>query len=466
MDDLYGTDPQTLGLMIQMQLEDLEEMAQANKPKGKGRAGDRDARADLIAAINVYNADLTAAAQLLADEAMCRSIANAVEADADLIGAALCEEDQVARDRDLAFGIRGQWLPAHMRRDGRESAASQMSSNLSNTIDEDTLERLRALNISPGPSFPGVADALLGTDFEEQQPDRGESSLWAQSRRPPARTVEQPVLRRTCTACTDQHPVTDLVRSPSCGHEYCRECLRSLFVASLTDETLFPPKCCQQPIPVENCGRLLTWRLIEQFNAKKIEYDTPNRTYCHRQACSAFVPPLFIRGHVAHCSQVGCWTNTCTVCKGAAHTGSDCPNDPATQDMLLLAAAEGWQRCRSCKRFVELNTGCNHISESQPTSLLDYRSSKHADTIPFFATHQPADVVHNSATCVASPGRRARVPIGRRGVCSTVRTASSTAMLGPEASEPPDPWHAGIARIWRNNRHRPTRIWWNRPGPT
>jgi hypothetical protein len=372
MDDLNGTDPQTLGLIIQMQLEDLEEMAQANQPKGKGRVGEHDARTDLIAAIDLYNADLAATAQSLVDGAMCRSIANAVEADADLIGAALHEEDQVARDRNLAFGIRDQRLPADMRRDIPEGAAAQMPSNTSNTIDEDTLERLRALNISPGPSFTGVADACLGIDFEEKHLDRGESSSWAQSRPPAARTVKPPVVRRTCTACTDQHPVDNLVRSPSCGHEYCSNCLISLFTASLTDETLFPPKCCQQPIPLENCRGFLTSDLITQFYDKKIEFDTPNRTYCHRQACSAFVPPLSVHSHVAHCNQIGCWAMTCTVCKGAAHIGSDCPNDPATQDMLLLAAAEGWQRCRSCKRFVELQTGCNHISESQPTNIRDY----------------------------------------------------------------------------------------------
>jgi hypothetical protein len=370
MDDLYGVDPQTLGLMIQMQLEDLEEMAQANISKGKGRAGEHDARTDLIVAIDAYNADLTATAQSVADEAMCRSIANAVEADADLIGAALWEEDQVVRDRNLALALRDQSLPADTRRDPREGVASQMPSNMSNSIDEDMLERLRALNLSPKPSFTGVADALFGFDFEGKHMDRGESSSWAQGRRPPARTVNQPVVRRTCTACTDQHPVTNLIRSPSCGHEYCRDCLTSLFTASFTDETLFPPKCCQQPIPVEECRRFLTPGLIAQFNAKKIEFDTPNRTYCHRQACSAFVPSQFIFGHVARCSRVGCSARTCTVCKGAAHTSSDCPQDPATQDLLLLAAAEGWQRCRSCRRFVELDTGCNHISESQPTYMV------------------------------------------------------------------------------------------------
>jgi hypothetical protein len=357
MDDLNGTDPQTLGLMIQMQLEDLEEMAQTNKPKGKGRVGEHGGRADLMAAMDFYNADLTTAAQTLADEAMCRSIANAVEDDADLIGAALCEEDQVVRDRNLAFDMEDQSLPADMRRDRRESAASQMPSNMSNAIDEDTLERLRALN-----PFRRVANNLLGIDVEEDQRNHGESSSWAQSRRPAA---------RTCTACRDQHPVTNLVRSPSCGHEYCHGCLASLFAASLADETLFPPKCCQQPIPVENCRHFLTPDFIEQFNAKKIEYDTPNPTYCHRRACSAFVPPLSIHGHVAFCEQIACFGETCTICKGAAHTGNDCPEDPATHDMLLLAAAEGWQRCRSCKRFVELQTGCNHISESQPSYLIN-----------------------------------------------------------------------------------------------
>ncbi|XMA18656.1 hypothetical protein WAI453_011447 [Rhynchosporium graminicola] len=56
-----------------------------------------------------------------------------------------------------------------------------------------------------------------------------------------------------------------------------------------------------------------------------------------------------------------CFTVTCKICKGPAHQ-HDCPQDAATQQVLQLAAAEGWKRCAHCKRMIELKVGCNHIT--------------------------------------------------------------------------------------------------------
>jgi hypothetical protein len=365
MDYLDGVDAQTLNLIIQMQLEDLQEIARTHAPKGKGRVGQHDNRTDLIAAIDAYGADLNATAQILADEAMCKSIANAVDTDADLISAALSQEDQLIQDRELAFDLSGQPRPAAIR-----AQHVSQKSFMSTTIDEDIIGKLRSLNLSPSPG--PVLDRL----HSEQTPAvRPESSSWAQSRRyvPGSKTaVPTRIERRACVACTDNHPVTSLAKNPSCSHEYCQDCLRSLFTSSFTDETLFPPKCCGKPLPIDSCKALLTNAIVGQYQAKKIEFETPNRTYCHRKSCSAFVPPQFVRGGIAYCPQLGCRVQTCTVCKGAAHTGSDCPKDPATQEMLRLAAAENWQRCYSCARFVELDTGCNHISRLPTTRLYCY----------------------------------------------------------------------------------------------
>ncbi|KAL2129682.1 hypothetical protein VTI74DRAFT_7448 [Chaetomium olivicolor] len=359
MDILHGdgVDAQTLSLIIQIQLEDLQEITVAHKPKGKGRAGERDVSDDLIAAVNAYRADLTATAQILADEAMCKSIAIAVETDADLIGTALSEEEQLTRDRELAFELSGQRWSAVARRQNKSHMGLMPT-----TTDEGTLESLRALNISsPSP----IQNTSAGLFFPQADPGQAESSSWAQSRRrdqnvkPPSKSAH-----RTCVSCMERHPGFNLTQPLSCGHEYCRDCLRSLFTASLSDETLFPPKCCREAIPIDSCKAFLTRDVLRRYNAKKLEFDTPisNRTYCHVKGCSTFVPPAFIINDVAYCCRAGCSGQTCTVCKAASHPNSDCPEDLATQDMLRLAAAECWQRCYSCARFVELNTGCNHIT--------------------------------------------------------------------------------------------------------
>ncbi|GKT52609.1 uncharacterized protein ColSpa_12790 [Colletotrichum spaethianum] len=55
------------------------------------------------------------------------------------------------------------------------------------------------------------------------------------------------------------------------------------------------------------------------------------------------------------------------MCKGAEHKDQDCAQDILTQDLLQIAAANGWQRCFSCRRIVELEHGCNHIKRSSAT---------------------------------------------------------------------------------------------------
>ncbi|KAK3345570.1 hypothetical protein B0H65DRAFT_425427, partial [Neurospora tetraspora] len=164
---------------------------------------------------------------------------------------------------------------------------------------------------------------------------------------------------RECVICRD-HFRSDEVATVPCHHDYCRPCLVSLFTAAMTDESLFPPRCCSKPINLDQCRFLLGPQLVGRFLAKKLEFETPNRTYCSQPTCSFFIPPLFIRQDVATC--VKCGHKTCGLCRGQAHTGTDCPGDPAAQEVLAMAEREGWKRCHSCKRMVELKYGCNHIT--------------------------------------------------------------------------------------------------------
>ncbi len=84
-----------------------------------------------------------------------------------------------------------------------------------------------------------------------------------------------------------------------CGHEYCMGCLKHLFIMSMQDETLMPPRCCGKPIAIALAQ--LTPKEIEDFNAKFVEYSTTNRLYCSQPTCSAFIPPELIDKSVGTC---------------------------------------------------------------------------------------------------------------------------------------------------------------------
>lgn len=145
----------------------------------------------------------------------------------------------------------------------------------------------------------------------------------------------------------------------SCGHHYCVGCLSVLFEDSMVDETMYPPRCCRQTIPLDDAESLPDPKLVRNSEQKSIELDTKDRTYCFDPRCSTFIPAEHIANDVAGCPS--CGKRTCAICKAAAHRG-DCSGDEALQQFLQAADNQGWQRCYVCRRVVDLRSGCNHIT--------------------------------------------------------------------------------------------------------
>ncbi|TLS20434.1 uncharacterized protein PpBr36_11280 [Pyricularia pennisetigena] len=150
----------------------------------------------------------------------------------------------------------------------------------------------------------------------------------------------------TALSSGGQGGIAPVARCP-CSHEYCRGCLNSLFQASTVDESLYSPRCCQQRIPLDQNRIFLTPDLVGRFKAKEME--TSSKVYCHGPNCSTFVSPRFVNEVKNTAVCVRCNKRTCTTCKGATHAG-DCPQDSGVQQVLELAAQEGWQRCYNCFR--------------------------------------------------------------------------------------------------------------------
>lgn len=164
-----------------------------------------------------------------------------------------------------------------------------------------------------------------------------------------------------CVACSDSFPESSMARCP-CGHAYCQECLVGVFEASLSDVSMFPPKCCNQPIGIEEQSDLLAGQqpLLRRMREREAETTGPARLYCHVPRCSAVIPDDLVSGDVGRCP--ACRAETCKICRGEAHRG-DCPDDTATQQLLETAREKRWMRCYSCRRMVELADGCNHMSK-------------------------------------------------------------------------------------------------------
>ncbi|KAM5464398.1 hypothetical protein MauCBS54593_006910 [Microsporum audouinii] len=300
-----GLDLATASLIVQLQLDDIQEIR--GHSKGKSREGEVS---DTDLSLKLYDDELVQRSQILRDTLATRSIAAAIRNDQLAIQNCVEGERRTYQDRQLAYrlgGIKPPQAPVLAICSGKQTnkAAEQSSSS------------------SPISLYKEASEEVL-----------------------------------ECEICCEAVDITGSARLP-CNHLYCRRCLQRLFHESLSDETLFPPRCCRQQIIVEQVGGLLTPDLIASFKERKIEFDTKDRTYCSSPSCSKFIRPEHIEGERALCPH--CDTTTCTICKFGTHDG-DCPKDTALSQVLALAKTTGWQRCYSCKRIIELDTGCYHIT--------------------------------------------------------------------------------------------------------
>ena len=331
-------DDATATLILQLQNRDIEELIHISKGKSQdGEISDSDL------AVALYQKELQGMRTILTDRCIGRSFAQAVINDAPLLRESVAEENAAARDRALAHRLAGIATPT----------AAPEQPIVGDALDESFTARLAALYVSgKNDKCDGFENTMCGTNEAT-----AESSASAASRQRPSTRIQ-----RQCIACDLVKPLLDIARTP-CGHDYCQECLRTLFELSTTDETLFPPRCCRQEIPLPSVRLYLSSALINLFEKKSIEFKTSDRTYCSQPTCSSFITSVNIHDEQATCT--ACGTQTCTICKNTAHDG-DCPEDIATQQVLETAREQGWQRCYNCRRLVELDVGCNHMVYALP----------------------------------------------------------------------------------------------------
>lgn len=342
-----NVDDASADVILQLQLDDLEEFKART---GKHRDG---GEIDVEVAAGLLQEDLDHLRTLLADRRMTRSIARAVCADGAILAQTVLEEDMAHGDRTLAHQLNGDTTIDSEANHHPEPVGGEVLSKLAGLyVSEELGQELAASYISP-------RDEGMGTEGGP------ETSTRAAARK----DTNDGNLDHRCEACHEPKKYFDVVAA-SCQHEYCRECLRDLFSASFTDESLFPPRCCGQSIPLTAVSIFLTSEQRQQFQQKTIEFGTPNRTYCSRPQCSSFIPAENVSGEIANCPR--CAAQTCVMCKSESHEGQDCPRDTALQATMDLAQENGWQRCYSCRRLVELDIGCNHITFVSRLSILQH----------------------------------------------------------------------------------------------
>lgn len=320
-------------LLLEMQLEDLNQLVAGNDAMNCN--GDRS---DYDVSLELLRQDLIDRITAHKDRALCSSIACALNRDHPALEHQREMENSALQDREMALSLDQD--PTTARTAGQDPHNQQ-----EHLLDDETLVKLAMRYNSEEAGM-----SILGFDND----DASDTSPAAATRR----ALKQAAITRQCTACQDNFKICDIARAP-CSHEYCGECLGAIFTGAIGDEAYYPPRCCRQTIPLEKVRMFLPADIAQDFQAKVPELETKDRTYCHVPNCSAWISPDHIVNGTGTCPS--CGAETCVTCKAETHQG-DCPADEGTQQLLEVARGQRWQRCYQCRRVIELNTGCYHIT--------------------------------------------------------------------------------------------------------
>ncbi|KAL1941712.1 hypothetical protein VTO73DRAFT_6712 [Trametes versicolor] len=208
----------------------------------------------------------------------------------------------------------------------------------------------------------------------EQSPVISETETAQERERPPEATAfpTAPVLKsrkqhHDCVSCMERIRGAEVLAP--CGHHCDVPCVLELFAAATRDESLFPPRCCRQNIPLTMIQPFMAASALKTYREKAAEFGTPKRVYCARPACSRFLGAQFEAtpsraAPALQCPAVGCSTKTCSGCKNEvkSSTSHSCVATDADATVLELAETSGWARCPGCRTLIELNQGCYHMT--------------------------------------------------------------------------------------------------------
>ncbi|KAH7685045.1 E3 ubiquitin ligase RBR family protein [Dioscorea alata] len=180
-----------------------------------------------------------------------------------------------------------------------------------------------------------------------------------------------------CGICFDTYP-REKMNAAACGHPFCHDCWRGYIGTSISDG----PGCLMLRCPDPSCdaaiGQDMITLLATHDDAEKYSkylirsYIENNRKtkWCPAPGCEFAVDFVLGSGNFdvcCNCSHTFCWN-----CTEEAHRPVDCgtvakwilKNSAESENMNWILANS--KPCPKCKRPIEKNQGCMHITCTPP----------------------------------------------------------------------------------------------------
>lgn len=161
----------------------------------------------------------------------------------------------------------------------------------------------------------------------------------------------------------------------TCGeHWICHECIAEPFELAIKQESLYPPKCCNNtgPLKIEDFEHLLAKDhpdLPARYESKLQEYHMEKRfrRYCGVEDCHTFLNPDNYEQNDEHklttadCPQ--CNRTTCIFCTKVVFKDMSHNCEPEITKLNKDYSVEArFKNCPYCERPGLLDEGCNHVT--------------------------------------------------------------------------------------------------------
>lgn len=147
-----------------------------------------------------------------------------------------------------------------------------------------------------------------------------------------------------------------------CKHPLCRSCVRELYCRALHDEELVPARCCNNVFEAKVGRSVLNVTQFEQYCARVEEVGASNPLYCPTVQCSRFLGSKSEAHERKERECPDCHQILCSACGLGHHTGQCIPDPEAENLVKTWAQGKQVQQCEKCRRFIELEMGCNRMT--------------------------------------------------------------------------------------------------------
>ncbi|XP_039064181.1 probable E3 ubiquitin-protein ligase ARI8 isoform X2 [Hibiscus syriacus] len=181
----------------------------------------------------------------------------------------------------------------------------------------------------------------------------------------------------TCGICFDNYPC-DLLHAAACDHPFCNSCWSGYISTAINDG----PGCLMLRCPDPSCAAVVGQDMINalasaedrekysRYFIRSYVEDNRKTKWCPAPGCDYAVDFNFDSGNydvTCHCSYSFCWN-----CSEEAHRPVDCEtvakwilkNSAESENMNWILANS--KPCPKCKRPIEKNHGCMHMTCTPP----------------------------------------------------------------------------------------------------